>query len=226
MMDKVQPGSKKSSSSLSSSSFSSPPYSSCCGGQSHRVTLPDPIVTATTTAIEEKGMPRFKVVMLGDWGCGKTCLFTRFTENTFRADQQNEIKSVSVAVGEVSVRLIIWDTGGQEKFRSLTTSYYRDASAVMLVYDITNRESFDSLSYWSGQVKLLAPSADIYILVGTKVDAAAEDRRVSVEEGQVLAENLGAHFVETSSKEGTNVAYCLSKLAEACLSKWRDGVLV
>lgn len=171
--------------------------------------------------------PKFKVIMLGDYGCGKTCLLSRFTENTFPEEHvsrhmQTAVVSADVTVGRESVRLILWDTGGQEKFRCLTTSYYRDAMAAMLVYDITNRESFENIQHWRQQIALYASTIDIILLIGTKVDAAAEERRVTPEEGQALAETMRAQFAETSSKEGTNTGVCLAWVAAKCLNKFRE----
>ncbi|ELR18229.1 Ras subfamily protein [Acanthamoeba castellanii str. Neff] len=214
--------------------------SECCGGGGEP--LPD---------VKPGDGPKFKVIMLGDYGCGKTCLLSRFTENTFPEEHvsrhmQTAVVSADVTVGRESVRLILWDTGGQEKFRCLTTSYYRDAMAAphhihaivihnithqMLVYDITNRESFENIQHWRQQIALYASTIDIILLIGTKifrdscflqVDAAAEERRVTPEEGQALAETMRAQFAETSSKEGTNTGVCLAWVAAKCLNKFRE----
>uniref|UniRef100_A0A183BLX5 Ras-related protein Rab-26 n=1 Tax=Globodera pallida TaxID=36090 RepID=A0A183BLX5_GLOPA len=148
-------------------------------------------------------------MLLGDSCTGKTCLLIRFKDNTFM--NNNFISTVGidfrnklVDLDRCKVKLQIWDTAGQERFRSLTASYYRDADALLLVYDVTKRSSFDNIRDWLAQVKEYAKESVQLILVGNKTDLASE-RKVRPEEGRQLAQAYNIGFMETSAKSGHNV---------------------
>ncbi|XP_057499467.1 ras-related protein RABC2a-like isoform X3 [Actinidia eriantha] len=125
-----------------------------------------------------------------------------------------DFKIKHLTVGRKRLKLTIWDTAGQEKFRTLTSSYYRGAQGVILVYDVTRRETFTNLSdVWAKEVDLYSTSQDcVKMLVGNKVDRESE-RVVSREEGIALATEHGCLFLECSAKTRENVEQCFEELA-------------
>ncbi|CAD5226862.1 unnamed protein product [Bursaphelenchus xylophilus] len=150
----------------------------------------------------------FKVVLIGDMGVGKTCLVQRFRNGVFLEKQGTTIgvdfNVKTLVVEDKSIKLQVWDTGGQERFRTITQSYYRSAHGIVLCYDITCRQSFESLHRWIEDVSKFAVPNVAKVLVGTKADL--EDRRmVEFDEGLSLSK---AHnmigFFEVSSKNNDN----------------------
>uniref|UniRef100_A0A3Q3JUQ7 Uncharacterized protein n=1 Tax=Monopterus albus TaxID=43700 RepID=A0A3Q3JUQ7_MONAL len=155
---------------------------------------------------------QFRIIMLGDSGVGKSSLLKRYTENLF-------LESINQTVGVdfyvhflevepgVHVKLQFWDTAGQERFRSVTRSYYRNSVGVLLMFDLTNRASFDNIKEWHAEVcERVQPYKVLFILVGQKSDREAHGERVvSREEVNKLAGQLGVPYVEASAKTGQNV---------------------
>eukprot|EP00357_Protocruzia_adherens_P020155 CAMPEP_0115025884 /NCGR_PEP_ID=MMETSP0216-20121206/34341_1 /TAXON_ID=223996 /ORGANISM="Protocruzia adherens, Strain Boccale" /LENGTH=220 /DNA_ID=CAMNT_0002400703 /DNA_START=43 /DNA_END=705 /DNA_ORIENTATION=+ len=161
---------------------------------------------------------KYKLVFLGDQSVGKTSIINRFMYDTFDANYQATIGidflSKSMYLDEKTIKLQLWDTAGQERFRSLIPSYIRDSSLAVIVYDITNRKSFESVNKWVEDIRNERGSEVIIMLVGNKVDL--EDRRVIPKtEGEKLAKSLEVLFMETSAKEGTNVKSLFKKLASS-----------
>ncbi|XP_026461391.1 ras-related protein Rab-37-like [Ctenocephalides felis] len=167
----------------------------------------------------------FTVMLLGDSGVGKTCLLVRFRDGTFLSgnfistvgiDFRNKI----VLVDQSRVKLQIWDTAGQERFRSVTHAYYRDAHALLLLYDVTNKTSFDNIRAWLGEIREYAQDDVVIMLIGNKADCGPE-RQVKKEEGERLAREYNVTFMETSAKTGVNVE--LAFLAIARELKYRKN---
>jgi Ras-related protein Rab-6A len=121
-----------------------------------------------------------------------------------------------------TVRLQLWDTAGQERFRSLIPSYIRDSSVAVVVYDITNRNSFMNTSKWVDDVRTERGSDVIIVLVGNKTDLN-EKRQVSIEEGEKKAKEFNVLFIETSAKAGYNVKALFRKIAQALPGLEADG---
>jgi len=152
----------------------------------------------------------YSIMLLGDSSTGKTCLLIRFKDNTFL--NNNFISTVgidyrnkTVTVDGVNVKLQIWDTAGQERFRSVTHAYYRDADALMLVFDVTNRRSYENVRSWLCEVREYANANVSVLLVGNKCDLAAK-RMVTQREAKKLAdENNCVDYIETSAKTGDQV---------------------
>ena len=116
----------------------------------------------------------------------------------------------------------VWDTAGQERFRTITASYYRGSNGIILVYDVTDRESFDHINYWMKEIDRLATPDVCRLLVGNKIDL--EDKRVVThEEGQALANQYGVAFIETSAKDNNNIEMTFQKMAEAMQKKQGAG---
>ncbi|XP_060201425.1 ras-related protein RABC2a-like isoform X2 [Lycium barbarum] len=159
----------------------------------------------------------FKILLIGDSGVGKSSLLVSFISNlvddlapTIGVD----FKIKTLTVSGKRLKLTIWDTAGQERFRTLTSSYYRGAQGIILVYDVTRRETFTNLSdVWAKEVELYSNNQDcVKMLVGNKVDRESE-RAVSREEGIALAKELGSLFLECSAKTRENVQNCFEELA-------------
>jgi len=151
----------------------------------------------------------FKVVIVGDSGVGKSNLFTRFTRNSFRLKTLPTIgldfDAKNMVIDGRRVRAQIWDTAGQERFKALASTYYRGALGALLVYDVTERNTFASVErLWLEELRLHASENMNVILVGNKSDLR-HLRTVSVEEARDFAEKQGLSFVETSALDSTNV---------------------
>jgi Ras-related protein Rab-18 len=159
----------------------------------------------------------FKILLIGDSGVGKSSLLVSFISNTsdnLAPTIGVDFKIKLLTVDGKKLKLTIWDTAGQERFRTLTSSYYRGAQGIILVYDVTRRETFTNLSdVWAKEVELYSTNQDcVKILVGNKVDRES-DRAVSRDEGIALAKELGSMFLECSAKTRENVEQCFEELA-------------
>ncbi|KAL3690882.1 hypothetical protein R1sor_004533 [Riccia sorocarpa] len=163
----------------------------------------------------------FKLLLIGDSGVGKSSLLLRFTSDTFDDLSPTigvDFKLKLVTLSGRRLKLTIWDTAGQERFRTLTSSYYRGAQGVILVYDVTRRDTFTDLSeVWLKEVELYSTNPDcIKMLVGNKVDKDAE-RVVSKQEGIAFARQYGCLFLECSAKTRANVQLCFEELVQKIL---------
>ncbi|KAF5953907.1 hypothetical protein HYC85_006763 [Camellia sinensis] len=158
-----------------------------------------------------------KILIIGDSGVGKTSLVLSFTSKYTEYSARTigvDFKIKYLTVGGKRLKLTIWDTAGQERFRTLITSYYRAAQGILLVYDVTRKETFTNLSdVWTKEIDLYSTNKNcIKMLVGNKVDKESE-RAVSREEGIELAKQLGCLFYECSAKTKENVDQCFHELA-------------
>ena len=161
----------------------------------------------------------FKVVLIGETGVGKTSIITQFIDQTFQEDIQSttggtfSTKSVVCDGGKV-LKFEIWDTAGQEKYRSLTTMFYKDANAAVMVYDVTRKESFEELkNYWSGQIRDSSPENIILAIAGNKSDLI-EHEVVDEGEARDFAKELGAIFVSTSAKNSEGINNLFEEIAK------------
>ncbi|XP_026559854.1 ras-related protein Rab-26 isoform X2 [Pseudonaja textilis] len=152
----------------------------------------------------------FKVMLVGDSGVGKTCLLVRFKDGAFLAgsfistvgiDFRNKVLNVD----GVKVKLQIWDTAGQERFRSVTHAYYRDAHALLLLYDVTNRASFDNIQAWLTEIHEYAKQDVVLMLLGNKVDST-QDRVVKREDGEKLAKRVETPVHEAAQRAPVQAA--------------------
>jgi len=148
-----------------------------------------------------------KVLVIGDSGIGKTCLLLRFCENSFTTSHLATIgidfKMKTIDVEGKRVKVQIWDTAGQDRFKTITQTYYRGAMGIILGYAVNDRESFQNVENWMKQIKEHASEEVCKILVGNKCDMS--DRCVEYEEGKRLADSYGIKFFETSAKDSRNV---------------------
>lgn len=163
-------------------------------------------------------LAKYKLVFLGDQSVGKTSIITRFMYDKFDSVYQATIGidflSKTMYLEDRTVRLQLWDTAGQERFRSLIPSYIRDSSVAVIVYDVTNRQSFMNTARWISEVRTERGSDVIIFLVGNKTDLV-DKRQVSIEEGDSKAREFNVSFIETSAKAGLNIKALFRKIAAA-----------
>ena len=148
-----------------------------------------------------------KFIIIGDAAVGKSNLLVRYTSGQFKEEYQltigAEFGSNNVIISDNTYRIQIWDTAGQENFRSITRSYYKNTACAIIVYEISNKKSFENISSWIEECKNTAPKSILMVLVGNKCDL--DNREVTEEEGREFAEKNGMLFFETSAKTGKNV---------------------
>lgn len=149
-----------------------------------------------------------EIILVGDVGCGKTCILTRLVDGFFREDYISTIGiDFRIKLYEIEgkkVKLQVWDTAGQERFRSITASYYRGSNAVVIIYDVTDHDSYENVRNWVDEVKAHTNPDTLLFLVGNKTDSDAE-RRVSNEDGERLADDLSIQFKEVSAKTNCGI---------------------
>lgn len=173
----------------------------------------------------------FKILLVGDTGVGKSSLLLRFASDTFDAQPTIgvDFKSKLMTLRDKRLKLTIWDTAGQEKFRTLTSTYYRAAEGIILVYDVTRRETFANLSTWLEEVQLYSTKPDcIKMVVGNKVDMENENI-IQKKEGMEFANEHGCLFIECSAKTSHNVEQCFEELLLKILdtpSLWEESTTV
>ena len=172
-------------------------------------------------------IPKYKLIFLGDQSVGKSCILNRFLNDTFIEDYQATIgldfQSKNVQIDNQDVHLLLYDTAGQEKFRSLIPMYTRDANIILLVYDISNRDSFTNLSQWLKDLTNVNMEEVILCIVGNKIDLN-DKRAVNAEEGKKFAEERGFIFQEISAKTGEGFSDLFYKnLFEQIRFKFRPG---
>ena len=156
---------------------------------------------------------------MGESGVGKTSMITQFIDQTFQEDQQSttggtfSTKDV-ICEGSKILRFEIWDTAGQEKYRSLTTMFYKDANAAVMVYDVTRAESFEELkNYWAKQIKENSPENIILVIAANKSDLI-EQEQVDEGEARNFAKELNAIFISTSAKSSEGINSLFEEIAK------------
>jgi len=160
----------------------------------------------------------YKLVLLGDAGVGKTALavqfvkgqFNEFTESTIGASFMNQTVTLP---DETLIKFQIWDTAGQERFHSLAPMYYRGAQAAIVVFDITNRNSFEKAQEWVKELQQQGDANVVVAFVGNKCDMANQ-RKVTQEQAQAYADETGLFYLETSAKTATNVSDLFMRIAK------------
>ncbi|XP_053975359.1 ras-related protein Rab-13 [Hylaeus anthracinus] len=158
----------------------------------------------------------YKVLVLGDSNVGKTCIVHRYCDeryyDTYTSTIGIDFKQKIINLDGTPIKLQIWDTAGQERFRTLTTAYYRGAMGILLMYDVTNLESFNHMSYWLQNIQENASPDVVKVLTANKCDVTA-NRAVNVEWGQKIAEHFDMPFFEVSCKENINIEKAFLTLA-------------
>lgn len=163
-----------------------------------------------------------KIVLIGDSGVGKTSLLQRFAEQHFSDTHITTIgvdfKLRTIQVGNVRVKLQVWDTAGQEKFRVITKTYYRNAAGIIIAYDVTNGESFVNTKRWIEEVKSNCGDDGVpIVLVGNKCDSP--NKIISLNDQQEYARLMNLQFFETSAKDNINVDEVFIELSRLILAR-------
>mgnify|MGYP001044406976 FL=1 len=168
----------------------------------------------------------YKVLIIGDSAVGKSCLLLQFSDQTFSDNYVSTIgvdfKIRTIDVNGQQVKLQIWDTAGQERFQSITANYYHGSHAIAIVYDVTNRQSFENVRKWIAEVERLANPSVCKLLVGNKADLD-QKREITRNEGQSLADSLGIPFMETSAKTDYNVKEMFMSMCVAIQNRQGRG---
>lgn len=168
----------------------------------------------------------FKILIIGNSSVGKTSFLFRYADDSFTSAFVSTVgidfKVKTVIRREKRMKLQIWDTAGQERYRTITTAYYRGAMGFILMYDVTNEDSFSSVQDWVTQIKTYSWDNAQVILVGNKSDMHAE-RVVTYDRGKQLADQLGLEFFETSAKENINVKDVFERLVDIICDKMADN---
>ena len=160
----------------------------------------------------------YKVLLLGDSSVGKTCFLLKYTDKVFNEVYMSTIgldyrlKTLTLKSGK-KVKLQIWDTAGQDRFRTITKNYYKGAHGIILIYDVTNSDTYDNVENWISQIKEEASPNVVIYLVGSKIDLE-EKRKVKTEDGQKIADQYNLPFIETSAKSDININETFDNLVE------------
>jgi len=158
----------------------------------------------------------FKLLLIGDSGVGKSCLLLRFADDTYTESYISTIgvdfKIRTIELDGKTIKLQIWDTAGQERFRTITSSYYRGAHGIIVVYDVTDQESFNNVKNWLQEIDRYASENVNKLLVGNKADLTSK-KVVDYATAKEYADQLGVPFLETSAKNATNVEQAFMTMA-------------
>jgi len=168
----------------------------------------------------------FKYIIIGDSAVGKSNILLRYIHDNFNEEFQStigvEFGAKNIKIEDKIYRIQIWDTAGQETFRSITRAYYKNSVCAFVVYDITNRNSFQNVKSWIEDCRKQSPKTVFMVLIGNKVDLE-DNRQVTYEEGSVFAEKNGMLFYETSAKTGKNIEEIFLKSSMEIAKKIDSG---
>jgi Ras-related protein Rab-1A len=170
----------------------------------------------------------FKLLIIGDSGVGKSCLLLRYTEDTFTESYISTIgvdfKINHIEVDGKNIKLQIWDTAGQERFRTITNSYYRGAHGIIIVYDVTDPESFQNIKQWLNEIKHYAMDNVCKILVANKCDKV-DKRIVTTFSGEEYAQSIDIDYIETSAKNCHNVDKMFYNIAKQIKTHMKEKLI-
>ncbi|EKE37169.1 hypothetical protein ENUP19_0040G0021 [Entamoeba nuttalli] len=167
----------------------------------------------------------FKFIIIGEFSVGKTCLLMRFQDGTFREEYEStigvEFGTKNVQIQDTIIKLRIWDTAGSEKFRCITRGYFRGSVGAIIVYDISNRNTFEHIDEWVQELEKYNPGNHVLMIIGNKCDSS--QRTVTTDEGKNKAKELNAEFFECSAKTGENIEKAFITLTELVLRDVSSG---
>ena len=170
----------------------------------------------------------FKVVLVGDSFVGKTNIMSKYIKNEFHEDSKAtvgvEFGSKQFTVEGHSIKAQIWDTAGQERYKAITSAYYKGAKGAFIVYDITRKQSFESVEKWVNDVTAVADKKITIILIGNKSDLE-DQRQVTKEQGQEKANKLELAFLETSALSGDNLDKAFDMMMNEVYKKCHEEML-
>ena len=179
------------------------------------------------SALPTKVFYQFKIILLGDSGVGKTSLLSRYTDEEFIENRpctiNTDFKIKSMIIDEYSsAQITIWDTCGQERYRSIARGYFKDAHGILLIYDVTDKRSFTDLDIWIEEIKKNTIKEDIsIILIGNKTDS--KFRNINTEQAENFAKNNNLMYCETSCKEGRNIENAFEMITKDIIKKQNNN---
>ena len=166
---------------------------------------------------------KFKVCLFGPGNVGKTSLLIRYIKDYFNSDLKQTIGSnfliKDVEIDNTSIRLLLWDIGGQDQFAKLRTIYFKGSNAAFGVFDVTNPQSLLKLPGWVSSIKKTVKKTIPMILVGNKIDL---ERQVERQEAEDLAKRLNCDYLETSAKTGEKVELAFETIARTCMNSIKE----
>ncbi len=169
----------------------------------------------------------FKILLIGDSGVGKTSLLLRFTDDKFTESYISTIgvdfKINTIHLEDKIIKLQIWDTAGQERFKTITCSYYRGAHGIIIVYDVTDNESFNNIKQWLDEIRCYGMEGVCKLLVGNKCDLVKK-RVVSQLTGEEYAQSIGIDYIETSAKKTKNVDTMFYEMAKKIKARMKENI--
>ena len=169
----------------------------------------------------------YKIVLIGDSGVGKSNILSRYIHDEFSIDTKTtvgvEFGSKIITISNKKLKIQLWDTAGQEKFKAVTNIYYKGAKGALIIYDITRRETFENINKWILELKNNEDNV-IIILIGNKSDLE-EFREISQEEAFQKAKDLNCAFLETSAMQAVNIEKCFFMLVQEIYKKFNNVIL-
>ncbi len=178
-----------------------------------------------SSSIEQKYDFLFKILLVGNSSVGKSSLFLRFVDDiwneTFVPTIGVDFKIKTIEVEKKNVKLQIWDTAGEERFRTIISSYYKGAHGILLMFDVTDYDSFESLENWLIEIEKNANKSVIKLLIGNKIDLE-ENRKVSYNQAKDFADSNGIQYIETSVKLNTNVNQAFWEIGKELMNATKD----
>ena len=167
--------------------------------------------------MEETNEMLFKIILIGDAATGKTNILSKYINNKFELESKAtigvELSCKTFMINNDKVNVQIWDTAGQERYKSMTKAYFKGALGALVVYDITNKKTFENTDKWISDLKNSSDKNISIILLGNKSDLE-DKRQVSKEEGEIKAKNMGMAFLETSALNGNNIELAFKTLID------------
>lgn len=168
----------------------------------------------------------YKVVVVGASSVGKTAIVQRLIEGTFSVESQStigvEFRTYPMKIGDETIKLNIWDTAGQEKFRSVSKAYFRNAVGAVLCFALNDRQSFEDLDGWINDLHQLCATNSVILLVGNKSDLV-ENRKIMQSEAEAFAERHNLVYLESSALDGANITETFVRLSNAVHEKVKKG---
>ncbi len=169
-----------------------------------------------------------KVVLVGDSGVGKTNIMSKYLKNQFREDSKAtvgvEFGSKQFTVENHQIKAQIWDTAGQERYKAITSAYYKGTKGAFVVYDITRKNTFETVNKWVSDISAAADKKITLILIGNKNDLE-DQRQVTKEMGEEKAKELGLAFMETSACSGENLDKAFQLMINEIYKKSKEDIM-
>lgn len=168
---------------------------------------------------------QFKMLLIGEQAVGKSSLINQYVEGKFELNllcaAGLDLKKKMITVNNKQVKLMIYDSAGHERYRGLAKNQLHTTKGILIVYDVTERSSFDALNFWLKSYKDNAESGSVCLVIGNKIDLN-DKRVVSTEEGKNIAQMYGVHFIETSAKDAINVEEAFVNVAKEIIEKEKE----